>query len=324
VPFQFVSAGTSNDGSTISITLNKEISDLTSVPGDFQLTAAGVALNVTAVTSDPANSRRLILTVEPSVRFQQVVKISYSGSSVQTGNDLLTAFTNRDVKNNLKPRYTIPTLIQAEAFNFNNGFQLEDCTDTGGGKNTGFANPGDYLDYLIYVPNAGEYTLNIRYATQSTTGRINVLTGSDGSYTNLGTVSFASTGGWQTWRNVQIKIILPQGDQTLRFFAVAGEFNINWFELALPNAIEDQKLNKSLKVYPNPGNGSFRVNASLDKKSPLTISISNIKGKTVFSKDFAETISIDEMFDIPGLTPGTYVLNVRSNRGNASAKIFIN
>jgi endoglucanase len=324
VPFQFVSAGTSTDGGTISIILNKEITNLTPVPGDFQLTAAGVALNVTAVATDTANSRRLILTLEPSVRFQQVVKISYSGNSVQTGDDLLTAFTNKDVKNNLKPRYTIPTLIQAEAFNFNNGFQLEDCTDTGGGKNTGFANPGDYLDYLIYVPAAGEYTLNIRYATQSTTGRMNVLTSSGGSFTNLGTVNYTSTGGWQTWRNVQIKITLAQGDQTFRFYAVAGEFNINWFELALPNAIEDQKLNKSLKVYPNPGNGSFRVNASLDNKSPLTISISNIKGKTVFTKDFAETISIDEMFDIPGLTPGTYLLNVRSDVGNASTKIFIN
>ncbi|MHC1775141.1 MAG: carbohydrate-binding protein [Lentimicrobium sp.] len=324
VPFQFVSAGTSNDGTRIYITLNKEITSVNSLPSDFGVMAAGVALNVTSVVADPSGARGLILTVEPSVRYLQIVKVSYNGASVLNGNDMLTGFANKDVKNNLLPRFSIPTLIQAEAYYYNNGFQLEDCTDTGGGKNTGFANPGDYLDYLIYVPEAGEYSLNIRYATESTTGRMDVRVGSGSNFTSLGQVIFTSTSGWQTWKNIQIKITLPQGDQILRFFAIAGEFNINWFELALPNAKEDQKLKGSLRVFPNPGSGEFRVNASLHSSSPLTISISDITGQAVFLKNIAETIYLDELIDISGLIPGIYLLNVRSDRGNASEKIFVN
>jgi endoglucanase len=323
VPFQFVSARTSNDGTRIFIILNKEITTLNSVPSDFSVTAAGVALNVTSAVADPASSFGLILTVEPSVRYQQIVKVSYNGTSVLTGNDLLTVFANKDVKNNLLPRFSIPTIIQAEAFYFNNGFQLEDCTDTGGGQNTGFANPGDYLDYLIYVPEAGEYTLNIRYATESTTGRMDVRVGSGSAFTSLGQVVFTSTGGWQTWKNIQIKITLPQGDQILRLYAVAGEFNINWFELALPNASNDHKFQGSLNVYPNPGNGAFRVSASMEKFSEVEIGIVDTHGETVMLKQFGETDRIEENFDLQHLVPGIYLIKLQAGQQTASVKMAI-
>ncbi|MFH1119483.1 MAG: carbohydrate-binding protein [Bacteroidota bacterium] len=323
VPFFFVSAGTSREGDRIFVTLNKEITMLNAVPGDFQVTAAGVPLNVMDVTADPANTHGLILTTEPSIHFQQVVKIAFNGASVWAGNDLLTPFSNRDVRNNLPIRYTIPALIQAEAFHVNFGFQLEDCTDIGGGKNIGFANPGDYLDYLINVPVAGEYTMNLRYATELTTGRIDIRAGSGSGFTSLGSVIFPVTGGWQTWRNHQVKITLPQGEQTLRLYAVAGEFNINWFELVVPNSAEDQKLKGSLRVYPNPGNGSFRVSGRQEKSSRVKISVNNLPGQELMTAEFSAGTEFDELLDLSRLGKGVFLLRVISDSGSASTRIVI-
>jgi hypothetical protein len=324
VPFQFVSAATSSQGDEIFVTLNKEITSFSSVPGDFQVTVNGEQLVVESVVADPENNRGIIVSLQTEIRYQQLAKISYTGASILTGNAQLEAFTNKDVKNNLLPRFTIPAKIQAEAFFFNNGFQLEDCTDTGGGLNIGFANPGDYLDYLIYVPEAGEYTLDLRYATSSTTGKLDVRIGSGTEFTFVGSAVFPSTGGWQTWKNLQVRINLPQGSQTIRLYAVAGEFNINWFELSKPTAVEDSKLKGSLNIYPNPSKGIFKVGASLDKVSSLEITINDISGKTIFSRGVAATANVNESINLNDCIPGTYVLNVKSNNGSASAKIFVN
>ncbi|KAF0199117.1 MAG: glycoside hydrolase family protein [Bacteroidetes bacterium] len=323
VPFSFLSAGTSIDGTQIFVTLNKDVSIPDPVPADFQVVVAGVAASVTSVTLNPAVSRGLILTIQPAIRFQQVVKISYNGTSVLSGEDQLVAFSDKDVKNNLLPRFNIPNRIQAEAFYFNNGFQLENCTDTGGGQNTGFANPGDYLDYLIYVPQAGEYTLNIRYATQSTNGRMDVRTGSGSTFTSLGTVNFSSTGGWQTWRNHQISVTLPQGDQVLRLYALSGEFNINWFEIVVPNSIKDQKLNNSLKVYPNPGDGRMKVSAVLDKTSKIRIMVSDMFNKALLFSEFNAGLEFEEDIDLSGLGKGMYLLKISSDSGTVCRKVVI-
>ncbi|MBK6345160.1 MAG: carbohydrate-binding protein [Bacteroidales bacterium] len=323
VPFSFLSAGTSSDGTQIYVTLNKDVSLPDPVPGDFQVVVAGVAASVTSVSLNPSVSRGLILTIQPSIRFQQVVKISYNGTSVINGGALLEAFSDKDVKNNLLPRFTIPNRIQAEAFYYNNGFQLEDCTDTGGGQNTGFANPGDYLDYLIYVPHAGEYTLNLRYATESTTGRMDVRTGTGNTFTSRGTVIYTSTGGWQTWKNHQITIHLDEGDQVLRLFAIAGEFNINWLEIAEPNSIKDKKLDGSLKVYPNPGDGRLKVSALLDETSRIMISVSNIFGKELMFTEFNAGLQFDENIDLSALGNGMYLLKVHSDSGTVCRKVVI-
>ncbi|NTW23245.1 MAG: carbohydrate-binding protein [Lentimicrobium sp.] len=324
VPFQFVSAATSTDGDEIHITLNKEITSFTAVPADFQVTTGGEQLVVESVIADPENNRGIIVSLQTEIRYQQLAKISYSGTSVLTGSSQLEAFSDKDVKNNLPPRFNIPAKIQAEAFFFNNGFQLEDCTDTGGGLNIGFANPGDYLDYLIYVPEAGEYALDLRYATTSTIGKLDVRIGSGTDFTFVGSAVFPSTGGWQTWKNLQVRINLPQGSQTLRLYAVSGEFNINWFELSKPTAVEDSKLKGSLNIYPNPSNGIFKVGASLDKVSPLELTINDMSGKTIFSRGVAATSNIDESIDLSDCVAGTYLLNVKSNNGSASTKVFVN
>lgn len=321
VPFEFVSACTSTDGNLIYLTVNKGVTELNQQPGDFQVTANAISLGVSSVTIDPENNRKLILALNVPVRFQQVVKLSYSGTSVVSDGDFLTPFSEKDVKNNLLPRFTIPCLIQAEEFYVNNGFQLENCSDTGGGQNIGFANPGDYLDYLIYVPEAGEYKLDFRYATQSTTGRIEVRIGDGSEFVNHGSVYFPSTGGWQVWKNLSVNVNLPQGNQTLRIYTVSGEFNINWFSLATPNSVENSRLKGSLQVYPNPGNGLFRVNAKLDKFAPATIEILDVSGRELMVFNCKNADFVDETLNIQHFLPGIYMVKIKAGFESAQTRI---
>ena len=129
-------------------------------------------------------------------------------------------------------RLNIPGLIQAEAFTAMGGFELEDTTDTGGGKNTGFADPGDFLAYDVIIETAGRYVVDYRLAT---------LNGSEGYTVSvdgvvIDTVAVEPTGGWQSWVTLRSTVDLPAGEQTLRFDSIGGEWNMNWFEFALDEA----------------------------------------------------------------------------------------
>ena len=322
-PFNYNYSETSTTGKQIFLTLNKAATISGSPLSDFSVSVAGVGAVIEAVETDPGNPQKLILTLQTPVRYQQVVKLSYTGNSVQAGEQFLDAFSSKDVKNNLPVRYTIPVLIQAENFSANHGFELETCTDAGGGKNTGFANPGDYLDYFIYVAEAGEYTLNLRYATESTTGRMDVRTNSGAGFSSLGSVSFASTGGWQTWRNHQKTITLPAGEQTLRFYTLGGEFNLNWFEISKPNAVEDQASKASFKVFPNPGNGLYKITAELESSHPAELSVLDTGGNPMAVFSFSSSPKLAEQIDLRHLRKGIYIFNLKSGDVITGTKVIL-
>jgi hypothetical protein len=103
---------------------------------------------------------------------------------------------------------------------------LEDTADEGGGQNVGFIDAGDWMEYSVEIPEAGCYAASYRVATES---------GSDGftiSFDDVvvNTVVVPPTGGWQTWHSLTRHLELTAGLQTLRFDALGGAQNINWFE----------------------------------------------------------------------------------------------
>ena len=124
-------------------------------------------------------------------------------------------------------RLTIPGRIEAETFTRNLGFQLESTTDVGGGLNTGFADPGDFLEYDVTIADAGTYTIDYRVA--SLPGSQGFTVSIDGEV--IDTVVVNETGGWQSWVTISQTIELPAGEQTLRIDSVGREWNMNWFDL---------------------------------------------------------------------------------------------
>ena len=106
---------------------------------------------------------------------------------------------------------------------------IETCLDVGGGYHIGAIASGEWLEYSVDVPVAGEYSMEFRYAA---VGGGNLFVKVDG-VNRAGSVSLPSTGGWQNWASVNATADLPAGEQKLRIEigAFAG-FNLNWFEIS--------------------------------------------------------------------------------------------
>jgi hypothetical protein len=104
---------------------------------------------------------------------------------------------------------------------------------------------------------------------------------------------------------------------------MAGEFNINWFEIAVPNSTGDLMLKGSLKVYPNPGYGKFTVSGSIEKSSVVTLSVCNLAGNELMATEFNSGTEFEESIDLSGIGKGVFLLKVNSASGSAFSKIVI-
>ena len=136
----------------------------------------------------------------------------------------------------------IPGKIEAENYSNSFGIQLENTTDIGQGQNVGYLDLNDWLEYKVDVASASKYTFDLRYASNTESGKINVLI--DGVYYQ--STDLPITNGWQIWQTISKNIDLPAGLHTIKIEVVKGGFNLNWFNfssqtpsgLSIPGKIE--------------------------------------------------------------------------------------
>jgi len=162
-----------------------------------------------------------------------------------------------------KSTIAIPGTLQAEDFSTQAGVQSETTSDDGGGKNVGWIDTGDWMDFSVNVASAGSYTINYRVATSNTAQQFQ-LRKSDG--TVLGTYTVPYTGGWQKWQTGTATVTLPAGTQTLKLYSTTQRWNLNWIKFSLVTA----PATKSIQVqvyggiapYSNAAWNNWNVNAS--------------------------------------------------------------
>ncbi len=324
VPFEFISGSTDIEGTAIALTLNKQITSLEDTGPDFVISVNGSPVEVENIEISMENNRLLIFSLKNEIIYGQTITVTYDGNSVLSNDQALDKFADMPVKNNLPPRFVLPATIQAEDFNVNYGFQLEACTDVNGGQNVGFANNGDYLDYYITIPEAGEYNFRFRVASMYSNGSISIRLGNDNVFNPVKTVNFAGTGGWQTWTTQVFKMDLPQGNYTLRLFSLAGEYNINWFEISLPVDVNEIPDLKRLRIFPNPNDGCFYVEAEFGAKTPVTFSIFDLFGNNLWNHSIDNSSSFSEQIDYLASRPGIYFLSLTTDLGSLTRKVIVN
>jgi endonuclease/exonuclease/phosphatase family metal-dependent hydrolase len=137
----------------------------------------------------------------------------------------------------------IPGLIEAEDFDTgangtaywdgsagNSGGQyrstdvdIEGCSE--GGFNVGWIGSGEWLNYTVSVPTAGNYTLEFRVASPGGGG---ALRADFGGENKTGWVAVPATGGWQSWTTVRKSVSLSAGVQVMRLVFDTGGFNVNY------------------------------------------------------------------------------------------------
>jgi beta-glucanase (GH16 family) len=130
--------------------------------------------------------------------------------------------------------HSVPGKVEAEQFNDQFGFRLEQTSDIGGGTNAGFLADEDWAEYLLDVDFPGRYAFDLRYASFDGTAAVDLSLNS-ADPTNSGIL--AATGGWQSWETQRVaQMDLDAGQQTLRLTidSPPGEdLNINWIDVVL-------------------------------------------------------------------------------------------
>lgn len=113
------------------------------------------------------------------------------------------------------------------AYRPNDNVDIEATTDNGGGFNVGWTQAGEWLEYKVALA-AGNYNVNARVASASTTGKLTVLV--DG--VAIGSASVGNTGGWQAWKTQLIGAPSFNAGMThtVRVLIDGADVNINWLQ----------------------------------------------------------------------------------------------
>jgi endoglucanase len=124
--------------------------------------------------------------------------------------------------------------IQGEDYLVMSGVQLEATSDTGGGKNVGYIDSGDWMSYpQVTLATSGLYTVEYRVASASGGGSLQLEEA--GGAPVYGTLSIPATGGWQTWVTVKHTVNLTAGAHKFGIKANTGGWNLNWFRVTKAN-----------------------------------------------------------------------------------------
>jgi hypothetical protein len=89
------------------------------------------------------------------------------------------------------------------------------------------------------------------------------------------------------------------------------------------SAAPSLQLFNRLTVFPNPTQHIFNVELFLNKTDNLTLTVYNITGNPVFTKQFLYTDAFSETINMQGFPPGMYFVVVKTGSAAFSCKIFI-
>jgi hypothetical protein len=248
-----------------------------------------------------------------------------------TGNRLLSSqyipvvpFGPFNFANTTTHPHAVPGTFEAEDFVLNVGYQFETCTDAGGGQNLAYADPGDYIDYLIEVASTGLYTITYRVASNNSGSKFKTILLPNSP---IDTVSVPMTGGWQNWIPLYNLVNLTEGMQLLRIETITSAFNLNWMKFeegdVIPEAIsENDNCRPGIQVYPNPACAEASINIVIDadRPGPVSINLMNLQGK-VICEIYHGTIGkgvnvIKEVRLNKSIVSGLYLLNIKGGSIN--------
>ena len=122
---------------------------------------------------------------------------------------------------------------------------IEECTDTDGGYNVGWAMAGEWLEYSVNVTTAGMYDIDLRVACNGDNRTVSLSLGNKALATD---VAIPNTAGWQTWQTVTVKDVeLAAGESIIRLtIGDTNYVNLNkmTFRLTTPVALNPSETNR--------------------------------------------------------------------------------
>jgi hypothetical protein len=161
----------------------------------------------------------------------------------------------------------IPGKIKAANYDKQSGTTLETTTDIDGGKDVGWIDPNDYMDYNVAVLTDGDYTVDVRYSNQFS-GTMQIM---DATGVVLTTIVLPGTGSFSKWATVTSEAFtLKEGVQTLRIFCVK-KFTLNWLNFNIVVAYAQAPF--SFMMHNNTGISSITLASGIKINIPADLTI---------------------------------------------------
>ena len=92
-----------------------------------------------------------------------------------------------------------------------------------------------------------------------------------------------------------------------------------------PNSVGINELdnNTSFSVYPNPSNGDFNISLNAQTAEMLTLTVNNIVGQTVMTKQVRVAGQTNETISLAGFDKGVYFLTIDNNKEKQTVKLIV-
>ena len=163
---------------------------------------------------------------------------------------------------------------------------------------------GDYVEWTVDVPIAGDYALAFTYALGQ--GNRPLAISVNGTVV-ASALAFPGTGGWSTWNETEVTVALAAGVNQVRATAT-GQSGANVDYLTVSSAgdpaarstvvaykrsleqVAEELPETGLGVYPNPATASVTLRtAGLHPNEPIRIRVVGIRGNTVWEQVVKES-----------------------------------
>jgi len=90
-----------------------------------------------------------------------------------------------------------------------------------------------------------------------------------------------------------------------------------------PLSVSELDNNTSFSVYPNPSTGDFNINLTSQNAEMLTLTVNNIVGQTVMTKQVRVAGQTNETISLAGFDKGVYFLTIDNNKEKQTVKLIV-
>lgn len=101
-------------------------------------------------------------------------------------------------------------------------------------------------------------------------------------------------------------------------------FIFPYVTVSTPNSITELSAGiANFSVYPNPSNGNFNANLSLETATDVTITVIDMAGQKMFESTDKAVKELNKQINLSALAAGIYVVNVKTESGSVNQRIVI-